>query len=173
GAKVQMCKDEKGNRAWLRKVRPWYGHHYHFHVRLDCPSSSGECKDQKAPPAGDGCGAELDAWFKPPPKPAKPEKPKKPAKRREIMMSDLPASCGAVLDADAKIVSAAARAAAAPAPSGVVAPQNVPLPPQPPAGSAYTDDAPAENSPAADAVAEIIEQAAANVPRPPRRPDVQ
>ena len=27
GAKVQMCKDEKGDRSWLRKIRPWYGHH--------------------------------------------------------------------------------------------------------------------------------------------------
>ncbi|MEL7184279.1 MAG: penicillin-insensitive murein endopeptidase, partial [Pseudomonadota bacterium] len=33
GAKVQMCKDETGDRSWLRKVRPWYGHHYHMHVR--------------------------------------------------------------------------------------------------------------------------------------------
>ena len=37
GAKVQMCADEKGDRSWLRKIRPWYGHHYHFHVRLSCP----------------------------------------------------------------------------------------------------------------------------------------
>ena len=169
--KKALCEGAGTDRDWLRKVRPWYGHHYHFHVRLDCPSSSGECKEQKAPPAGDGCGAELDAWFKPPPKPAKPEKPKKPAKRHEIMMSDLPSSCGAVLEADAKLVTAAARSAAAPAPSGVVAPQNVPLPPQPPAETAYTDDAPSNDSPAADAVADIIEQATADVPRPPRRPE--
>jgi penicillin-insensitive murein endopeptidase len=25
GAKVQMCKDENGDRAWLNKVRPWWG----------------------------------------------------------------------------------------------------------------------------------------------------
>ena len=40
GAKVQMCKDETGNRAWLRKIRPWWGHHYHIHVRLNCPISA-------------------------------------------------------------------------------------------------------------------------------------
>ncbi len=28
GAKAQMCKDATGDRAWLRKVRPWWGHHY-------------------------------------------------------------------------------------------------------------------------------------------------
>ena len=27
GAKVQMCNDEKGDRSYLRKIRPWYGHH--------------------------------------------------------------------------------------------------------------------------------------------------
>ncbi len=40
GAKVQMCNDEKGDRDWLRKIRPWYGHHYHFHVRLNCPKGA-------------------------------------------------------------------------------------------------------------------------------------
>jgi len=39
GAKVAMCNAEKGNRRWLRKVRPWWGHHYHFHVRLSCPKA--------------------------------------------------------------------------------------------------------------------------------------
>ena len=40
GAKVKMCNDETGDRSWLRKIRPWYGHHYHFHVRLACPSGA-------------------------------------------------------------------------------------------------------------------------------------
>ena len=50
GAKVQMCKDEKGDRAWLNKVRPWWGHHYHFHVRLSCPAGATNCKNQAPPP---------------------------------------------------------------------------------------------------------------------------
>ncbi len=49
GAKVQMCADEKGDRSWLRKIRPWYGHHYHFHVRLSCPEGARGCVNQ-APP---------------------------------------------------------------------------------------------------------------------------
>jgi len=36
GAKVKMCADEKGSKAWLRKVRPWYGHHYNFFIRFAC-----------------------------------------------------------------------------------------------------------------------------------------
>ena len=97
GAKVQMCKDEKGNRAWLRKIRPWWGHHYHFHVRLNCPKGTRGCVEQAAPPSGDGC-ADAVKWANnilnpPPPDPnAKPAKP-----RRELVLADLPQQCRSVL----------------------------------------------------------------------------
>ena len=97
GAKVQMCKDEKGNRAWLRKIRPWWGHHYHFHVRLACPRGAKGCVDQAPPPAGDGC-ADAERWVQdilnpPPPDPnAKPAKP-----RREYVLADLPKQCARTL----------------------------------------------------------------------------
>ncbi|MCV6585835.1 MAG: penicillin-insensitive murein endopeptidase [Marinibacterium sp.] len=100
GAKVQMCKDEKGNRKYLRKIRPWYGHHYHFHVRLACPKGQKGCVNQNPPPKGDGC-AEAQQWVNnilspPPPKPRDPNA--KPApKRRELVMADLPQQCSAVL----------------------------------------------------------------------------
>ncbi|MGH1423825.1 MAG: penicillin-insensitive murein endopeptidase [Pseudooceanicola sp.] len=97
GAKVQMCNDEKGDRSWLRKVRPWWGHHYHFHVRLKCPAGSRGCVNQAAPPPGDGC-AEARQWVKnilnPPPPDPNP-KPRKP--RRELTMADLPNQCVQVL----------------------------------------------------------------------------
>ncbi|GAA6188429.1 penicillin-insensitive murein endopeptidase [Litorivita sp. NS0012-18] len=100
GAKVQMCKDEKGNRSWLNKIRPWYGHHYHFHVRLKCPKDARGCVDQAAPPAGDGC-KDAEKWVRdilnpPPPKPRDPNAPK-PKPRREYTLSDLPAQCVSVL----------------------------------------------------------------------------
>ncbi len=61
--KEQLCSQEEGkDRSWLRKVRPWWGHHYHFHVRLSCPDSSRNCIDQAPPPTGDGCGYELARW---------------------------------------------------------------------------------------------------------------
>ena len=101
GAKAQMCKDEQGSdRAWLRKVRPWWGHHYHFHVRLNCPDNTTGCEPQAAPPPGDGC-AEAEQWVRnilnpPPPDPTAP----KPKPRRELTMADLPRQCVAVLQAE-------------------------------------------------------------------------
>lgn len=97
GAKVQMCKDEKGNRKWLRKIRPWWGHHYHFHVRLACPRGARGCVNQSPPPRGDGC-ADAQKWVEdilnpPPPKPNAP----KPKPRRELRLADLPQQCANVL----------------------------------------------------------------------------
>ena len=100
GAKVQMCKDATGDRSWLRKIRPWWGHHYHFHVRLACPKGARGCVDQAAPPAGDGC-ADAQQWVNnilnpPPPDPNAPAA--KP--RRELRLADLPTQCVGVLQSD-------------------------------------------------------------------------
>ena len=38
--KLQMCADAGRDRAWLRKIRPWWNHHDHFHVRLNCPAGA-------------------------------------------------------------------------------------------------------------------------------------
>ena len=99
GAKVQMCNDEKGSKRWLRKVRPWWGHHYHIHIRLKCPRGAKGCEDQAPPPPGNGC-ADAQSWVNdildpPPPDPNAP----KPKPRRELRMADLPPACRAVLDA--------------------------------------------------------------------------
>lgn len=100
GAKVQMCNDERGNRKWLRKIRPWYGHHYHFHVRLSCPRGARGCVNQNPPPPGDGC-AEAQQWVNNilnPPPPAPPDPNAKPAPpRREYVLADLPQQCASVL----------------------------------------------------------------------------
>src|SRR6266850_4961012 len=62
--KKALCRDPGSNHAWLNKVRPYWGHDYHFHVRLKCPADSPECKPQEPVPAGDGCGAhDMDWWF--------------------------------------------------------------------------------------------------------------
>ncbi len=65
--KRELCVSVTGDRSWLAKIRPWYGHDSHMHVRLYCPSGSPDCRPQSAIPAGDGCGADLDWWFGPGP----------------------------------------------------------------------------------------------------------
>ena len=38
--KQALCDQAGQDRAWLNKVRPWWGHYYHFHVRIVCQPSS-------------------------------------------------------------------------------------------------------------------------------------
>lgn len=63
--KVKLCNTAGTDRDWLRKIRPWYAHDSHFHVRLTCPADAPNCENQAPVPAGDGCGAELYSWFEP------------------------------------------------------------------------------------------------------------
>ena len=100
GAKVAMCNSATGDRSWLNKIRPWYGHHYHFHVRLKCPAGDRGCVDQAPPPAGDGC-ADAQRWVNdilnpPPPNPNAPPRPP----RGPITMAGLPGQCQGVVDAN-------------------------------------------------------------------------
>nr|WP_134725133.1 penicillin-insensitive murein endopeptidase [Paracoccus luteus] len=94
-AKVVMCQSERGNRAYLRKIRPIDGHDYHFHVRLACTNQG--CEDQAAPPPGDGC-AEAAQWIRnridPPPAP-----PPNPDYRhpRSYRLSEMPRACQALV----------------------------------------------------------------------------
>lgn len=107
--KKEMCRMQNGKHPeWMEKVRPWYAHHDHIHVRMECPADSPNCRSQPSVPDSDGCGAALDFWFsdkvlKPKPKPpdAKPAKPPKP-----ITLADMPPACKTVLAAPANPVSA-------------------------------------------------------------------
>ena len=96
GAKVAMCDWESGDRSWLRKIRPWWGHHYHFHVRLRCPEGERACENQAPPPPGDGC-RDAQVWVNnildpPPPDPEATPRPS----RGPLRMADLPGQCAAV-----------------------------------------------------------------------------
>jgi penicillin-insensitive murein endopeptidase len=96
--KKAMCREAGADREWLSKVRPWWGHAEHFHVRIACPANSPECKPQPPPPAGDGCGHELDFWFKEStlfPKPPLIPAPAKPP----MTMAGLPAQCKQIVRA--------------------------------------------------------------------------
>ena len=103
GIKKALCEGAGDDRGWLRTVRPWWGHHFHFHIRMACPADSPGCEPQSLPPPGDGCGSELDWWLSdepwtPPEEPAAPRPP--------MTMSDLPRECQVVLEADAPLDSA-------------------------------------------------------------------
>jgi penicillin-insensitive murein endopeptidase len=78
----------------LHKVRAWYKHNDHEHVRLRCPAGNPDCKNQPPVPEDEGCGKELDYWFTervlhpPPPTPGK-----------ELTLGQLPVACRQVLKA--------------------------------------------------------------------------
>jgi penicillin-insensitive murein endopeptidase len=92
--KKALCREAGQDRGWLTKVRPTYGHNYHFHIRLACPADQAGCADQDTPPLGDGCGAELAQWFTPAMLHPKPGKPRPP-----LTLAQLPAECRGVLAA--------------------------------------------------------------------------
>ncbi|MFC0323176.1 penicillin-insensitive murein endopeptidase [Gallibacterium melopsittaci] len=91
--KLKLCQTVSGDRSWLRKIRPWFGHDAHFHVRLHCPKGAQYCEEQAPMPAGDGCGAELMSWFEP-----KQSSTPAPAKQPPV----LPILCQQLLDSPEK-----------------------------------------------------------------------
>jgi len=107
--KIALCRDRaRRDTAWLQKIRPIYGHHYHFHVRLKCPADNRGCEPQRPTVAelsngGSGCDDSLLWWvtdYLDPPATAAPSTPA-PRRRgaRDYVMADLPNACRAVLSA--------------------------------------------------------------------------
>lgn len=93
--KKALCRDVKGDRSWLHKIRPVLGHNYHFHVRIRCPKDSPQCKSQPPPPNDEGCDHKaLDYWF------TKKMLSIVPGKRKPMLMSALPPACRQVLHAN-------------------------------------------------------------------------
>ncbi|MDI3470098.1 MAG: Penicillin-insensitive murein endopeptidase [Pseudolabrys sp.] len=98
--KQELCRTQAG-KSWMSKVRPWYGHNDHIHVRLKCPPGSPSCRKQPPVPGGDGCAAkDLAYWFTD--RVLHPKPPKHPKPPHVLTMADLPAACKAVLAAPAK-----------------------------------------------------------------------
>ena len=91
--KRAACQGTTGERGWLRKLRPWPGHTYHFHVALTCPDAG--CMARNPVPPGDGCGKELAHWFR-----EEVRFPKPDARPPKILkLNDLPKACRQVLAA--------------------------------------------------------------------------
>ena len=95
--KRRVCMDATGDRSWLQKVRPVWGHDYHTHIRLGCQAGDSQCKSQADVVPGDGCGKALDWWFTPgrlfPTPPKTPPKPAPP-----LTLAKMPPACAAVLN---------------------------------------------------------------------------
>jgi penicillin-insensitive murein endopeptidase len=98
GIKKKLCDTVTGDRGWMNKIRPFWGHDEHFHIRMSCQPGSPNCKPQHGTGSGDGCGKELAWWFTE--EPWRPNKNPDAPKARDLMtMADLPKQCQAVLDA--------------------------------------------------------------------------
>jgi penicillin-insensitive murein endopeptidase len=101
--KKVLCEQAGKDRAWLAKVRPWWNHYYHFHVRITCPPDVAGCENQPPVTGDDGCGKELDTWFdmlrKAEIEAGMPAKPGQPAPGKQLLLGDLPAECKTVLTA--------------------------------------------------------------------------
>jgi penicillin-insensitive murein endopeptidase len=80
-----------GGAPWLYKMRPWWAHQDHLHVRLYCPKGSATCKSQEPLTVGNNeCGKELDWWFT---QEAKDKGAEKDAAFKERQFPELPAEC--------------------------------------------------------------------------------
>src|SRR5262245_11668336 len=134
--KKALCEAAaKDKEPWTRKIRAYWGHHYHFHVRMACPEGSAGCETQHALPADDGCDAELKRWLalvKPKPQSTTPTPPAKPQPvKRGLTLDQLPAECRSVLA------------------SGSDAPTAATTPPTPPKAPAQAKAPPAAGKPSA------------------------
>jgi penicillin-insensitive murein endopeptidase len=87
--KQTLCGQFPGA-AWLKKIRPWWGHDDHFHVRLRCPIGEAGCISQEPLPEGTGCDAALAWWFS-----DEARQPPKPTGPLEVR---LPGGCQAILN---------------------------------------------------------------------------
>ncbi len=91
--KRDMC-GQYPDAPWLYRLRGWWGHEDHFHVRLVCPPDSAECRAQDPLDAADtGCGTELDWWFS---READDDWRKLLASTAPRRFPDLPLQCGNV-----------------------------------------------------------------------------
>ncbi len=92
--KRKLCEKYPGE-DWLRKIRPWWGHDGHFHVRLKCPENSPSCVSGPHIPSGTGCGSDLAWWFSEDARRKRIELSKAPSKTEDDIV--LPEDCENIL----------------------------------------------------------------------------
>jgi penicillin-insensitive murein endopeptidase len=89
--KKALCETARGQ-PWMNKVRAYWGHNYHFHIRIKCPASDSGCEPQDPVPPGDGCDRSLAWWFTDEALHPRPGKPKPP-----LPVAALPPECRQVV----------------------------------------------------------------------------
>jgi len=94
--KRYLCRTAGADRDWLHRIRPWWGHEAHFHVRLRCPDGQSSCEPGPAIPPGDGCDATLDWWFTP--EAGSTAEPTPAPGPRPRYLPSMPTACKAILD---------------------------------------------------------------------------
>ena len=62
GVKKRLCSIFP-NEDFLKKIRPWFRHHEHFHVRLKCPKNSKNCINQDEIVEIGCSGDDFEWWF--------------------------------------------------------------------------------------------------------------
>lgn len=93
--KKELCRKFPAE-DWIRKIRPWYGHDRHFHLRIRCPVGSPLCKSGEPLPAGNGCDETLEWWWSPE---ARQEEAKNMNRQQNPVIPVLPPACSPVLSA--------------------------------------------------------------------------
>lgn len=105
--KADLCK-RFPDAPWQYKVRAWWGHADHVHVRLYCPKDAPNCRPQDPlDPKEKQCGADLAWWFS---KEAEEKGKENSNKIAERGFPELPAACEAMtegLQADPKVAAKA------------------------------------------------------------------
>lgn len=93
--KRDLCIKDAGA-PWLHKLRPWWGHDDHWHVRMKCPAADPACVATETIPPGTGCDSTLDWWFS---EEAVKKGEENDAKYKVRELPKLPTACADVLRA--------------------------------------------------------------------------
>ncbi|WOT05545.1 penicillin-insensitive murein endopeptidase [Shewanella youngdeokensis] len=94
--KQHLCRLPLSDDRWLEKIRPWWGHTYHMHVRLHCPADDSSCQEQAAIPKGNGCN-ELGWWKQQMAQPATPIAKKDKPSPKKTKSKVKPQQCALIL----------------------------------------------------------------------------
>jgi penicillin-insensitive murein endopeptidase len=91
--KKELC-DRLPNESWIHKIRPWFGHDHHFHVRIKCSDQDKGCKNGDPIPPGNGCDSTLAWWWS---DEARAAGTKNTDRQENPVMPTLPDACSTVL----------------------------------------------------------------------------